>query len=624
MSTGYTGRILRVDLSNKKTWVEEHDDAFYRTYLGGRALTAYYLLRETSPGLDPLGPENLLVMAPGPLTGAPFSGQGRNGFGAKSPLTGGFGNAEAGGYWGAELKRAGFDAVVVAGRAEKPVYLWIKDQQVEIRDASGFWGLEVLEAQEALRKEVGEPLARTCLIGPAGENLVRYACLVNDVTHFGGRTGLGAVMGSKNLKGVVTRASKTLPLADPGGVKALAKWMSENLELVANLYDVGTAGGLRGLSVSGGLPAFNFQEGSFAGDEKITGATMRDTILKKRDTCYACAVRCKRVVEVTEGPIKVRAGYGGPEYESLAALGSDCGVDDLIALSLANERCAALGLDTISTGAAIAFAMECYQNGLIGDADDEGRPIEFGDTDTMLRLVDDIGHRRGIGDLLAEGVKRAAEKIGPASEKYALHVKGQEVPMHEPRIKHGLGLGYIVSPTGADHQHNMHDPIYATESHAMMRMRQYYPFETLQAHGFDDNKLKLLLTHTNFRHAVDSSGMCHFLPYSPEQLSGVMNAATGWDTDKWELLRIGERASTLARLYNIREGLDHATDELPKRFFGGFRNNNSATGKPLDREELLRWRSKYYEAMGWDARTGVPGAERLAELGVGWASEAAV
>jgi aldehyde:ferredoxin oxidoreductase len=627
MANGYTGKILRVDLTDGTTAAEQHDDAFYRAYMGGRTLVAYYLLTETDPGTDPLGPENLAIFAPGVVTGANVSGNGRNGVGALSPLTGGFGNAEAGGYWGAELKRAGWDAVVVRGRASKPVYLWISEGNAELRDASHLWGKTVGETEDAIRDELADPLVRTCLIGPAGENMVRFACVVNDRSRFGGRTGIGAVMGSKNLKGIAVRAGRgQLPVADPAGVKSVQKWLTENLDLVHHFYDVGTAGGLKGLSTAGGLPTYNFQEGSFAGDDKITGTTMRDTILVKRDTCYACAVRCKRVVEVLEphpAGTRVDRRYGGPEYETLSALGNNNGVDDLIKLAKASEQCAALGLDSISAGMAIGWALECAEKGLLTEAETGGLKLEWGNPDLVLDLLQKIAHRQGIGDLLAEGTARAARKLGRGSEQFALHVKGQEFPMHEPRIKHALGVGYALSPTGADHMHNMHDTGYMAENRGLKVQRQAWgiDFQPVSAHGLDDNKMELWFRQTHWRHFLDAVGMCHFLPYTPEHMVDLVRAATGWDVTKEELLQVGVRAATMARAVNLREGFEAEHDALPKRMYGPFRSDNSRTGKPLDPAEVQDAVRRMYRRLGWDER-GVPTRDALEGLGIGWVHDA--
>ncbi len=620
MPFGYNNRILHVDLTARSTWVEEPGEEFFKTYLGGRALIAHYLLKLVPADADPLGPDNVLVFAPGIVTAAPFSGQGRNGVGGKSPLTGGFGNSEVGGYWGAEAKRAGFDAIVIRGKSASPVYLYLNEGTAEIRDAGHLWGKEVLETEEALRAELGKGI-RTTMIGPAGENLVRFAAIVNDVSHFAGRTGLGAVMGSKGLKAIAARGKGALKLADPKAVKALATWQTSNLQLTMNFHEHGTAGGVRGLHLAGGLPTFNFQDGSFAGNEKISGQTMTETILVDRDTCFACAVRCKRVVEVTTPEYTVNRRYGGPEYETLAAVGSNCGIDDLSALAKASERMAALGMDTISAGMTISFVMEAFEKGLITKEDTGGEDIRFGDAKTMLRLLDDMAYRRGFGDRMAEGSQRLSAELGRDTDDLLLTVKGQELPMHEPRIKHGLGVGYALSPTGADHMHNMHDTAYLADGPGLNRMREYAgDLTTIQAHGFADEKMRLFFFHSTHRHFLDSVGMCHFLPYSPQQMADVITGITGWETSVEDVLTWGERAATLARMFNNHCGMTSKDDGLPKRFFGAFRAE-SATGKPLDEEGFRNAVHAYYALMGWNT-DGIPTAESLRRLKLGDVAQA--
>lgn len=617
MPYGYTGKILRVDLTNRKTEIETHDDAFYRTYLGGRGMVAYYLMKELPRGIDAFDPRNLLIFAAGPLTGAAVSGQGRNGVGAKSPLTDAFGNAEGGGYWGAELKRAGYDGIIVTGHADKPTYLWVHDGACEFRDAKHLWGKTTGETEDVLRGELNDRAIRTALIGPAGENLVRYAAIVNDRSHFVGRSGLGAVMGSKKLKGIVVRAPQgkaQMQIANPASVAALAKWMAANQDKVAGLHEHGTARIVRSLSKSGGLPTYNFTQGHFDANEKISGYTMSATILVKQETCFACAVRCKRVVEVKESEHgAVDPLYGGPEYESLAALGSMEGIDDLIALAKANELCAAYGLETISIGNVIAFAMECFERGLISKKDTDGVELKYGNARAMLQLLEAITHRKGFGDVLAEGVARAAKKIGKGAEEFAMHTHGQEIPMHEPRLKAGLGVGYAVSPTGADHNHNMHDTMYVKDASHMTELDPTIT-QPLPASDLSADKVRMLFAETNWMHLYDSAVMCMFLPYSVPQMVGLMNAVTGWDGDVNEYSRIGERAATLARMYNLREGWDAAGDTLPKRFFKAFTSGPLA-GLEYPEARFAAATREYYRLMGWDAR-GVPSAERLRELGI--------
>ncbi len=619
MSNGYCGKVLRVDLSQGTTSVEEPPESFYRLYYGGRALIAYYLLNELPPGTDPLGPGNVLVFAAGPLTGGPFAGSGRNSVGARSPLTGAYGDGEAGGYWGAELKRAGFDAIVIKGQAPAPVYLWVHGGQAELRDARGLWGKKTAEVETAIREEVGERLARVTQCGMAGENGVRYACVANDVTHFAGRSGMGAVMGAKRLRAIAVRGSGPVPVADGDRVQALARWFGERVtELSGGMQDTGTPGIVLSLNTAGGLPTRNFRQGQFEGAEKISGQTLRDTILKERDTCFACPIRCKRVVE-TGAPYHVDPSYGGPEYESIAALGSLCGVDDLAAIAKANELCGAYGLDTISTGVAIAFAMECSEAGILAPAHTDGLDFRFGNGEAVVELVERIARRQGLGRLLGEGVMRAAQELGGDARRLAMHVKGQEIPMHEPRLKHGLGLGYMVSPTGADHCHNIHDTIYTKEGPSLRQLATLGVLEPLPAADLSERKVRLYRYITNWRTFSNCSVHCQFVPWNFEQTVELVCGMTGWNASLFELMKVGERAVNLTRCFNLREGFTASDDYLPARFAETFTTGPLA-GVGIPFERLERARIAFYRMSGWDDE-GVPTREKLYELGLGWLAE---
>jgi aldehyde:ferredoxin oxidoreductase len=617
VSFGYCGKILRVNLTEGKIRVENPDENFYRTYMGGEGIIGYYLLKELKPGIDPLGPENKLIFAPGILTGAPLAGAGRNSVGGKSPLTGGYGSADAGGFWGAELKRAGYDAIVVDGKSPKPVYLWLNDGQAELRDAVHLWGKTTAESQQAIKDELGDQNIRVAQIGPGGERQVRYACVINDLKHAAGRTGMGAVMGSKNLKAVAVRGRQAVPLADPAKVQEMGKWLGENvMKLAGGMYDCGTAAGVMALNASGGLPTRNFTAGAFEGAEKISGQTMRDTILIKRENCFACPINCKRVVQVDE-PYQVDPIYGGPEYETIGAFGSSCGIDDLKAIAKANEICNANSLDTISAGVTIAFAMECFEKGLLTEVDTGGLKLNFGNAEAMLHLLGMIVRREGLGDLLAEGSMRAAAKIGRGAERYAIHVKGQEVPMHEPRLKHGLGLGYSVSPTGADHCHNLHDTMFERPGGALETMKAFGFLEPLPANDLSLDKVRLFLYKTNMGHFNNCAVMCNFIPWNYVQLEQIVQAVTGWNTTIWELAKAGERAATLARVFNLREGFTAADDYLTPRFLEPFAEG-PLKGVAVDGHQLDEARLGYYTMMGWDA-SGVPTGAKLHELGIAWA-----
>ncbi len=620
MANGYNGKMLRVDLSRRAISVDEPEDRFYRCYLGGRGFISYYLLKEVEAGIDPLGPDNKLMFACGVVTGAPVGGCGRNSVGAKSPLTGAYGDAEVGGYWGAELKHAGYDGIIIEGKAEKPVYLWIKDGQAEVRDASHLWGKSTGECQEAIRSDLGEPLARTATIGQAGENLVRYAAILNDVHHAAGRTGMGAVMGSKNLKAIAVRGRNRPALANPEAVRALAKWLRDIVGIVmGGMHAQGTAVGLKALNRDGGLPTRNFQEGVFEEADKISGRAMKETILVGEGSCYACPVRCKRVTSVSE-PYQVDPAYGGPEYETLASFGSNCGVDDLAAIAKANELCNAYGLDTISAGATVSFAMECFERGILSEKDTGGLKLNFGAASAMLQLVELIAKREGIGDVLAEGVLRAAERIGRGAEEFALHVKGQELPMHEPRYKQGLGIGYAISPKGADHTMSVHDSMYTSEGPLLENAKALGLLEPLALDDLSPAKVRMVAYHSCWQHLLDSLVMCNFMPFSYSQVSELVGVTTGWNSTVWELMKVGERCLAMTRAFNIREGLGKKDDSLPQRFFTPL-PSGPLQGVSIGKDEFEQAKETFYSMLGWDKAEGRPSLGKLQELGIEWVAD---
>ncbi len=423
MPFGYHGKILHCDLTNRVMTVEEPEEEFYRKYLGGSAMGNYYLLQNMDPGVDPLGPGNVLVLSTSVITGVPLAGQSRFDAAAKSPLTGGVGSSQAGGWWPAQFKFTGYDAVVIKGAASSPVYLWIKDGKAEIRSADHLWGLVTGDVQEKIRADHNDNKIEVLQCGPAGEQGVLFSSMINTCSRANGRTGLGAVMGSKNLKAVAVRGKQTPEVADRTALKRLAKWGADHIP--EGLQTHGTAQGVDWQQTAGGFPTRNYQSGVFEGAESISGPTMTDTILKDRSTCFACPIRCKRVVEVDDPDIQVDPLYGGPEYEALAAFGSYCGVDDLKAVARANQLCNMYGMDTISCGGTIAWAMECFENGLIDSVMTEGVELRFGDEQAMLTAVERIARREGdFFRLLGEGSARAAQVIGKGSENVPDH--GQE------------------------------------------------------------------------------------------------------------------------------------------------------------------------------------------------------
>ncbi len=619
---GYYGKILRVNLSTGQMTVDEHDENFYRKYLGGAAMAAYHLLKELKPGIDPLGPENKLVMFPGVLTGLPVSGNARSGVGAKSPMTGGIGKSEVGGHFNAELKHAGFDGLIFEGRAEKPVWLWIKDGVAELRDAGHLWGKEVKDLEETIQAETGEKFARVCSIGPAGEKMVRYACVMHDLKDAAGRTGMGAVMGSKNLKAIAVRGKIPPQYADPEKIKALGKAIHEVVPTKAfGFHEYGTGGAMTAYNLAGNIPTRNFRDGYFENIEPITAPTIKDTIRIGMEACYACAVRCKKVVRVDE-PWVADPKYGGPEYETLGAFGSSCGIDNLAALARAHHLCSAYGLDTISCGTTIAFAMECYEHGYITRADTDGLELTWGNAEAMLKLIDMIAYRQGIGDLLAEGTRIAARRIGNGAEELAMQVKGVEIAMHEPRLKQGLGLGYCVANHGGDHGTGLHDTFFEKEGPNLEdEAKPLGIYDPMPANELSTRKVNLFAQLHRWRNLQDSASYCYFVPWTYQQIVELLNAATGWNTTVEELMLVGERAITLGRAFNVREGFTPADDRLPKRFFSPPLKGNLAEKQqavdPARMEEMVH---TYYYLMGWDQETGVPTRPTLERLGLDWAA----
>ena len=617
MANGYAGRILRVNLSSGAITHETPGDLFYRQYLGGWGFIGHILLKELAPGIDPLGPDNKLIFATGIFTGAPLSGSGRSAVGCKSPVSGGFGEADAGGFFGAELTRAGLDAVIVEGRAERPVTISIVDEKVEIRDAAHLRGKDTWETQEALKKELGDPKTRFAVIGSAGENQVLFAAIIHDDNHVAARAGVGAVMGSKNLKAVAVRGSGKKAVANRRRLAEIARWiLTDRKTSWEPLHTHGTDRGLPDLSICSGLPTRNFRGGQFEEAQKIGGETMTDTMLVGRATCYSCVIRCKREVEVTEGPFRADRKFGGPEYETAAAFGSNCGVSDLRAVAAANALCNAHGLDTISAGMMVSFAMECFQAGIIGEKDTGGLKLAFGNAEVMVRLVQMIVDRQGIGDLLASGYEACIERWGEAARPFALHVKGQPLPMHEPRFKYALGLGYAVSPTGADHCHNIHDTGYETEG-GLEKTRPFGILEPMPAQDLGRPKVRLFYTMLHSELLKNMIGLCGFVPYTPNMLVEAVAAITGWDTSLFELFKAAERGMALARAYNAREGLTAADDRLPDRFFEAFESGPLAGTVPT-RERFAEAMEEFYQMAGWDPQTGAPTRAKAAELGVEW------
>ena len=622
MPYGYHGRILHANLTGGELTLEHPSEAFYRTFMGGSALGLCYLLRGMGAGVDALAPENILVLSLSVLTGAPFPGQSRMTAVAKSPLTDCVGDAQCGGFFPAEMKFAGFDALILRGRSPRPVYLWVHDGEAVLRPADHLWGRSTGEVEARIRQDLGDEKIEVLQCGPAGEARVRFAALINMCSRANGRTGMGAVMGSKNLRAVAVRGKDRPPVADRPGLTELARRGTRRIpdSDVYGLSLLGTSQTVRPQNAAGGLPSYNWASGVFEGWEQLDGRTLADTILKGRDTCFACPIRCKRVVQAEDGALPVDPLYGGPEYETIAAFGSFCGIDDLRAVAYANQLCNMYGMDTISCGGTIAWAMDCYEHGILTSKDTDGLDLRFGRADAMVTLTEKIARREGIGDILAEGSARAAAIIGRGSEELLVTVKKAELPGHMPQVKRSLGLVFAVNPFGPDHNSSDHDPGYVDFP---ARMAELGLVDPQPVSSLNREKVRFALTTQHVYSCLDSINLCEFVfgaswqLYGPGEMVDVVRRVTGWDVTLEELLRLGERRLNMMRVFNAREGIGRQDDVLPKKLrkalLGGVTD-----GARVSEEEIEQAKDWYYEMAGWDLPEGKPTRVKLDELGLGW------
>jgi aldehyde:ferredoxin oxidoreductase len=607
---GYAGRVLRIDLSKGRIWEEPIEEDAAIRFIGGRGFVAKILCEEVPAGVDPLGPENELIFMAGPFAGTPIPNSGRHQVGCKSPLTGILAHSDCGGTWGQELKRSGYDGIIISGRSERPVYLWIEDGGAELRD-SDHWGLDAYEATDAILKETDQG-AKVACIGPAGEKLVKFASILHDGRHarMAARAGVGAVMGSKRLKAIAVRGSGEVEVHDPEGLQRSIREAAQDIVRgCEGLSKNGTANIIQSCELAGDLPIKNWQLGRWEeGAERISGGTMSRTILTGRFYCARCIVGCGRVVRVEDQRFGAVEG-GGPEYESLGALGSLCLVDDLNAIAKANELCNRYGMDTISTGSAIAFAIEAFERGLITKEDTGGVALEWGDWRTLIEMVRMIGERRGVGELLGEGVRAAARRLGRGSEEFSMHVKGLECPMHDPRAYASLALGYATSNRGACHMEAF--------SHVIERGLAIpdlgYPAR-LDPSSFQ-GKGEMVAKMQNLMALFDSLPACKFLVFGkvgPARLSEWFGYVTGRVVSKEELLLAGERIFNLERLYNVRCGISRKGDWLPLRILADKRADRWESTSLPHLGEML---SDYYRFRGWTIE-GIPTEEKVKELGL--------
>lgn len=611
---GYMGKLLRVDLSHGRVVPQDLDPELTRLYLGGTGLGVRLLYNEVPPDVDSLSPANKVMITTGPLTASSFPTAGRFQVTTKSPLTGGAVDASSGGHWGANFKQTGYDAIVIEGKADKPVYLYINSEDAELRDASQYWGLDALEVQDRLRTDLGDKKCRVACIGPAGEKQVRLACLMNDEGRAAGRGGNGAVLGSKNLKAIVVNGNRKPEFADKASLDEASRKMMKgewpiNSGWAGTPVD-GTASVLDGSWATGDIPVKNWSVGQWKeGALAISGKRMTETILTHRYACYRCPIHCGREVAIKDGPYKMEGP--GPEYETLAAFGTMCLVDNLEAISFANDLCNRYGVDTISTGTTIAFAMEAYERGLIGPADTGGIALTWGNAEAMVAVTELIGKNEGIGQLLGQGMKRAAEQIGRGATDFANHVKGLEAPMHDPRCYHSLGVTYATSPRGACHLHGM------SSSYEGEDVMPEWGLTGCKGTSFDPVEGIALVAKVAQDHAavINSMVTCifapHYFPMKPSHFASFINWAAGTSYDAKELKAVGERIMALQRSYNYRCGLTAKDDALPKRALEPVKEGGSA-GKVPDMNRLL---ADYYKIARLE-KDGRPERSYLEGLGL--------
>ncbi|QGP93952.1 Aldehyde ferredoxin oxidoreductase, domains 2 & 3 [Neomoorella glycerini] len=618
---GYAGNILQVDLTAAKVKTMPLDEGLAEKFLGGNGFGSRFLWEMVPPEVDPLSPDNIFILATGPLGGTLIPNSGRVEAIAKSPLTNIYGDSNSGGFFGPELKFAGYDMIIFQGRASQPVYLYIEDDLVEIRDASHLWGKDTMETEAALKAEIHDPDIKTACIGPAGENLVRYACVQVTPQRSLGRGGMGAVMGSKNLKAVVVRGTKGVTIARPEEFYNLALELHRRLranEIYPAVSKYGTPGIVSIMNMIGRFPTKNFQYGAYELADAINAETLHQKYFVKHLACYACPVACDKLFRVNEGAYQGLAGRSF-EYEALNGFGANILNSDLPSILKANDMTDRLGLDNISASRAISFAMELWEKGILTREEAEGLDLSWGNMDTTFKLLEMITYRQGLGDLLAEGVKRAAAKIGRGAEYYAMHVKGQEIAAQDGRAQQSMGLAHATSNRGADHLKGfptIDETGYPAEAERRYG-KEYLPEmadpRSIKYKGF------LVKDGEDFAAVVDSSGNCKsggtfvLAEIYWEDIAKAIRYATGMDLDVPDLKKIGERIYNLQRCYNILCGISRKDDTLPRRFLEEPSPSAAAKGLVCRLEPMLE---EYYYLRDWDAGTGYPTISKLKELGL--------
>ena len=622
MSFGYTGVILSVDLGSGKIEKLNFNEEFYRMYLGGSGIGSYFLLKETGPQTAPLSPENIIIIAPGVTTGAMVSGVSRCCVTALSPLTGTAGDGQAGGSIGPMIKRAGYDAVVIKGRARNLSYLLIDGDNISIKDADNLKGQPVSQVHGIFTDEYGRKNISVLQCGHAGERLVVFANLMADLNNSVGRSGMGAVFGSKNLRAVVVRGDSEVQFANPEGLKELAKLGAKRLtdsDFPSTLKKYGTPGVVGFQAESGNFATHNYSRGFHEDYKKLNGADFVPVIGAGGTTCMGCAVSCRKKVKC-EVRYKVSDRMGGPEFETLGLLGANLDITDPEAVAKANELCNEYGLDTIHMGNAAGYIFECFDKGLIRPESAGGKSLKFGDPESLFHLINMTADRTGIGDTIAAGFPALIEKFGRETEPFAIHVKGKGLAVHMPQVKPSLAIMYAVCPIGADHMSCEHDWLLASGSESAMGLAVYGK-ETRDFTGLA--KIRMTVYSQFYYSLLDALPLCMFCwgpgnLFTYKDLEDLLKFTTGWDSTFWELMKAGERRINMMRLVNARRGFTRKHDILPERLFEPLPDGPSK-GRHVDRTAFEKMLDQYYGLMGWDAATGNPLKGKLEELGLDWA-----
>ena len=606
---GYAGKILYVNLSNSKTWIKELDSDLIDKYIGGVGFATKIFLDEIKdPKIDPLSPDNILIFMTGALTGTPVYGSSRHVVVAKSPITDAWGESHVGGYWGTELKKAGFDGIVIKGRASSPVYLYINNDKVEIRDAEKYWDSDSIDVAKRLMKDLNDDKIKISLIGPAGEKLARLATILFDPYPKGprvaGRTGMGAVMGSKNLKAIVVKGTGNIKIKNSKRVSSILPRLlplimsSPTVQIYATY---GTSGEIEEFYDYGDMPIKNFSKGTFDEVKNLTGKSLREKgIIVDVYGCWACPVRCWRVTDIKGEKLR------GPEYETLASLGSLLMIGDPKIINKANELCDRYGLDTIGTGVTLAWAFESYEKNLITKEDTGGIELKWGDGETVLKLIEMMGRREGFGKILSEGCRKASKIIGKGTERYCMHVKGAEIPMHDPRAFKGMGLQYATSNRGADHLYGLFFRI--EQGQRVQDLKIYKRVDRFSEEG----KGWMVATMEIWSEVLESVGICKFVEIPPAHVAGLYTFVTGIRKTLPELMQAAKRIFMLKRLFNNANGIDKKDDTLPERFTKEPLQEGGSKDQVVNLEVMLK---EYYDFMQWDER-GIPRKEILDSLGI--------